>query len=148
MTKFLTKFVKKWIIIRNEFIVICLRITRVRSDLNQSIIHTIQFNMPTIKQLLRKARQSIRNVPKSPALRGCPQRRGTCTRVYVRLVQTACWGESLKTPSILQTILQKSSRQLFIKFMVSILIELITSIFRIIFRNKEFPSVTDDYPLR
>nr|QVV41411.1 30S ribosomal protein S12 [Bridelia tomentosa] len=38
--------------------------------------------MPTIKQLLRNARQSIRNVPKSPALRGCPQRRGTCTRVY------------------------------------------------------------------
>ncbi|KAH0447209.1 hypothetical protein IEQ34_023945 [Dendrobium chrysotoxum] len=43
--------------------------------------------MPTIKQLLRNARQPIRNVTKSPALRGCPQRRGTCTRVYVRLVQ-------------------------------------------------------------
>nr|YP_009229486.1 ribosomal protein S12 [Aquilaria sinensis]ALT55567.1 ribosomal protein S12 [Aquilaria sinensis]QIS92227.1 ribosomal protein S12 [Aquilaria sinensis] len=42
--------------------------------------------MPTIKQLIRKARQPIRNVTKSPALRGCPQRRGTCTRVYVRLV--------------------------------------------------------------
>ncbi|KAH0439083.1 hypothetical protein IEQ34_025559 [Dendrobium chrysotoxum] len=36
--------------------------------------------MPTIKQLLRNARQPIRNVTKSPALRGCPQRRGTCTR--------------------------------------------------------------------
>nr|YP_009262775.1 ribosomal protein S12 [Ludisia discolor]ANI87475.1 ribosomal protein S12 [Ludisia discolor] len=43
--------------------------------------------MPTIKQLIRNARQPIRNVTKSPALRGCPQRRGTCTRVYVRLVQ-------------------------------------------------------------
>nr|YP_009995808.1 ribosomal protein S12 [Polygala japonica]YP_009995852.1 ribosomal protein S12 [Polygala japonica]YP_010250988.1 ribosomal protein S12 [Polygala crotalarioides]YP_010251032.1 ribosomal protein S12 [Polygala crotalarioides]QNQ64746.1 ribosomal protein S12 [Polygala japonica]QNQ64790.1 ribosomal protein S12 [Polygala japonica]QTW90427.1 ribosomal protein S12 [Polygala crotalarioides]QTW90428.1 ribosomal protein S12 [Polygala crotalarioides] len=42
--------------------------------------------MPTIKQLIRKTRQPIRNVTKSPALRGCPQRRGTCTRVYVRLV--------------------------------------------------------------
>nr|YP_009461620.1 ribosomal protein S12 [Commiphora wightii]AUT83839.1 ribosomal protein S12 [Commiphora wightii] len=42
--------------------------------------------MPTIKQLIRNARQPIRNVTKSPALRGCPQRRGTCTRVYVRLV--------------------------------------------------------------
>nr|YP_010136311.1 ribosomal protein S12 [Musa ingens]YP_010136357.1 ribosomal protein S12 [Musa ingens]YP_010136400.1 ribosomal protein S12 [Musa jackeyi]YP_010136445.1 ribosomal protein S12 [Musa jackeyi]YP_010136579.1 ribosomal protein S12 [Musa lolodensis]YP_010136624.1 ribosomal protein S12 [Musa lolodensis]YP_010136937.1 ribosomal protein S12 [Musa troglodytarum]YP_010136982.1 ribosomal protein S12 [Musa troglodytarum]QWM96350.1 ribosomal protein S12 [Musa ingens]QWM96395.1 ribosomal protein S12 [Mu len=38
--------------------------------------------MPTIKQLVRNARQPIRNVTKSPALRGCPQRRGTCTRVY------------------------------------------------------------------
>nr|QGQ56215.1 ribosomal protein S12 [Cansjera rheedei]QGQ56257.1 ribosomal protein S12 [Cansjera rheedei] len=38
--------------------------------------------MPTIKQLIRKTRQPIGNVTKSPALRGCPQRRGTCTRVY------------------------------------------------------------------
>nr|QVV25504.1 ribosomal protein S12 [Quercus serrata var. brevipetiolata] len=38
--------------------------------------------MPTIKQLIRKTRQPIRNVTKSPALGGCPQRRGTCTRVY------------------------------------------------------------------
>nr|YP_010829156.1 ribosomal protein S12 [Silene lithophila]WFF47436.1 ribosomal protein S12 [Silene lithophila] len=38
--------------------------------------------MPTIKQLIRNTRQPIRNVKKSPALRGCPQRRGTCTRVY------------------------------------------------------------------
>nr|AOY40442.1 ribosomal protein S12 [Cajanus scarabaeoides]AOY40528.1 ribosomal protein S12 [Cajanus cajan] len=42
--------------------------------------------MPTMKQLIRNTRQPIRNVTKSPALRGCPQRRGTCTRVYVRLV--------------------------------------------------------------
>nr|UDD74331.1 ribosomal protein S12 [Brasenia schreberi]UDD74376.1 ribosomal protein S12 [Brasenia schreberi]UDD74418.1 ribosomal protein S12 [Brasenia schreberi]UDD74463.1 ribosomal protein S12 [Brasenia schreberi] len=39
--------------------------------------------MPTIKQLIRNTRQPMRNVTKSPALRGCPQRRGTCTRVYV-----------------------------------------------------------------
>nr|AEX94114.1 ribosomal protein S12 [Ledebouria cordifolia] len=38
--------------------------------------------MPTIKQLIRNTRQPIRNTTKSPALRGCPQRRGTCTRVY------------------------------------------------------------------
>nr|YP_009409916.1 ribosomal protein S12 [Cressa cretica]ASJ65101.1 ribosomal protein S12 [Cressa cretica] len=31
--------------------------------------------MPTIKQLIRNTRQPIRNVTKSPALRGCPQRR-------------------------------------------------------------------------
>nr|QFG71080.1 ribosomal protein S12 [Mammillaria supertexta]QFG71300.1 ribosomal protein S12 [Mammillaria huitzilopochtli]QFG71340.1 ribosomal protein S12 [Mammillaria crucigera]QFG71342.1 ribosomal protein S12 [Mammillaria crucigera] len=38
--------------------------------------------MPTINQLIRNTRQPIRHVKKSPALRGCPQRRGTCTRVY------------------------------------------------------------------
>nr|YP_009650725.1 ribosomal protein S12 [Kandelia obovata]YP_009650767.1 ribosomal protein S12 [Kandelia obovata]YP_010611058.1 ribosomal protein S12 [Kandelia candel]YP_010611102.1 ribosomal protein S12 [Kandelia candel]QCF40151.1 ribosomal protein S12 [Kandelia obovata]QCF40152.1 ribosomal protein S12 [Kandelia obovata]QEG54958.1 ribosomal protein S12 [Kandelia obovata]QEG55002.1 ribosomal protein S12 [Kandelia obovata]QKN98755.1 ribosomal protein S12 [Kandelia obovata] len=38
--------------------------------------------MPTIKQLIRNTRQPIRNVTQSPALGGCPQRRGTCTRVY------------------------------------------------------------------
>ncbi|KAF6174458.1 hypothetical protein GIB67_030566 [Kingdonia uniflora] len=38
--------------------------------------------MPTIKQLIENTRQPIRNVTKSPALAGCPQRRGTCTRVY------------------------------------------------------------------
>nr|YP_009493509.1 ribosomal protein S12 [Phedimus kamtschaticus]AWM97740.1 ribosomal protein S12 [Phedimus kamtschaticus] len=48
--------------------------------------------MPTIKQLIRNTRQPIRNVTKSPALRGCPQRRGTCTRVYVRLVQIMSWA--------------------------------------------------------
>nr|YP_009113704.1 ribosomal protein S12 [Zamia furfuracea]YP_009113751.1 ribosomal protein S12 [Zamia furfuracea]QGS65016.1 ribosomal protein S12 [Microcycas calocoma]AFR45420.1 ribosomal protein S12 [Zamia furfuracea]AFR45435.1 ribosomal protein S12 [Zamia furfuracea]QGS65017.1 ribosomal protein S12 [Microcycas calocoma]QKN99095.1 ribosomal protein S12 [Microcycas calocoma] len=38
--------------------------------------------MPTIQQLIRNARQSIVNGTKSPALRGCPQRGGVCTRVY------------------------------------------------------------------
>nr|ATU07257.1 ribosomal protein S12 [Monotropastrum sciaphilum] len=38
--------------------------------------------MPTIKQLIRNARQPIRNINKTPALSGCPQRRGRCTRVY------------------------------------------------------------------
>nr|YP_009663736.1 ribosomal protein S12 [Cuscuta erosa]YP_009663739.1 ribosomal protein S12 [Cuscuta erosa]YP_009663769.1 ribosomal protein S12 [Cuscuta boldinghii]YP_009663772.1 ribosomal protein S12 [Cuscuta boldinghii]YP_009667450.1 ribosomal protein S12 [Cuscuta strobilacea]YP_009667453.1 ribosomal protein S12 [Cuscuta strobilacea]QCW07707.1 ribosomal protein S12 [Cuscuta erosa]QCW07708.1 ribosomal protein S12 [Cuscuta erosa]QCW07738.1 ribosomal protein S12 [Cuscuta boldinghii]QCW07739.1 ribosomal pr len=38
--------------------------------------------MPTIKQLIRNTRQPIRNFTKSPALKRCPQRRGTCTRVY------------------------------------------------------------------
>ena len=38
--------------------------------------------MPTINQLIRKPRQPkpVRN--KVPALQGCPQRRGVCTRVY------------------------------------------------------------------
>nr|YP_010581426.1 ribosomal protein S12 [Triphyophyllum peltatum]UZT27831.1 ribosomal protein S12 [Triphyophyllum peltatum] len=38
--------------------------------------------MPTIKQLIRNARQPIKNVMKSHALGRCPQRRGRCTRVY------------------------------------------------------------------
>ncbi|MDE2292184.1 MAG: 30S ribosomal protein S12 [Elusimicrobia bacterium] len=38
--------------------------------------------MPTINQLVRRGRRPLRNRTKSPALRGCPQRRGVCTRVY------------------------------------------------------------------
>ena len=38
--------------------------------------------MPTVNQLIRQPRQNkpVRN--KVPALKGCPQRRGVCTRVY------------------------------------------------------------------
>nr|YP_010375676.1 ribosomal protein S12 [Gastrodia longistyla]QXU60594.1 ribosomal protein S12 [Gastrodia longistyla] len=43
--------------------------------------------MPTIKQLILNSRQPKKNVTRSPALLGCPQRRGTCIRVYVRLVK-------------------------------------------------------------
>lgn len=42
--------------------------------------------MPTIQQLIRTKRQAEAIKTKSPALRKCPQRRGVCTRVYVRLV--------------------------------------------------------------
>nr|QKV47232.1 ribosomal protein S12 [Lepisorus hederaceus]QKV47233.1 ribosomal protein S12 [Lepisorus hederaceus] len=38
--------------------------------------------MPTNQQLIREARQQLGDGTKSPALRGCPQRRGVCTRVY------------------------------------------------------------------
>ena len=38
--------------------------------------------MPTSEQLIRKKRQVIKQKTKSPALKGCPQRRGVCTRVY------------------------------------------------------------------
>ena len=38
--------------------------------------------MPTINQLVRKGRQKIKVRTKSPALNGCPQRRGVCVRVY------------------------------------------------------------------
>jgi small subunit ribosomal protein S12 len=38
--------------------------------------------VPTIQQLVRQGRESKREKSKSPALRGSPQRRGVCTRVY------------------------------------------------------------------
>jgi small subunit ribosomal protein S12 len=38
--------------------------------------------MPTIQQLIRNKRQSLKKKTKSPALKNCPQRRGGCTRVY------------------------------------------------------------------
>ena len=38
--------------------------------------------MPTIQQLVRLNRTKIQTLSKAPALKGCPQRRGICTRVY------------------------------------------------------------------
>jgi len=37
--------------------------------------------MPTINQLIRLGRQSFKKKTKSPALQGCPQRRGVCLQV-------------------------------------------------------------------
>lgn len=39
-------------------------------------------NVPTIQQLVRQGRQSKFTKSKTPALKGSPQRRGVCTRVY------------------------------------------------------------------
>jgi len=38
--------------------------------------------VPTVNQLVRKGRQTSKSKSKSPALRGAPQKRGVCTRVY------------------------------------------------------------------
>ncbi len=38
--------------------------------------------MPTINQLVRLGRRSITKKKKAPALKGNPQKRGVCTRVY------------------------------------------------------------------
>ena len=38
--------------------------------------------MPTVNQLVRKARQAPQTKSKVPALASCPQKRGVCTRVY------------------------------------------------------------------
>jgi len=38
--------------------------------------------MPTISQLVRISREKQRRKNTAPALQGCPQKRGVCTRVY------------------------------------------------------------------
>ena len=38
--------------------------------------------MPTINQLIRKGRNKVTKKKTAPALDGCPQKRGVCTRVY------------------------------------------------------------------
>ncbi|MGB9846189.1 MAG: 30S ribosomal protein S12, partial [Desulfotomaculales bacterium] len=38
--------------------------------------------MPTISQLVREARERVKEKSSAPALQGSPQRRGVCTRVY------------------------------------------------------------------
>jgi len=38
--------------------------------------------LPTINQLVRKGRKTKLKRSSAPALRGCPQKRGVCTRVY------------------------------------------------------------------
>ena len=38
--------------------------------------------MPTISQLIRKGRQMVQSKTTTPALKGSPQKRGVCTRVY------------------------------------------------------------------
>ena len=37
--------------------------------------------MPTVNQLVRKGRKTLRQKTKAPALKGCPQRRGVCLAV-------------------------------------------------------------------
>ena len=39
-------------------------------------------SMPTINQLIAKGREPQKTRNKVPALQGCPQKRGVCTRVY------------------------------------------------------------------
>src|SRR3954454_12167064 len=42
----------------------------------------LEARMPTIQQLVRKGRKAKTSKTKTPALKGSPQRRGVCTRVY------------------------------------------------------------------
>jgi small subunit ribosomal protein S12 len=40
--------------------------------------------MATVNQLVRKGRKPLKARNKVPALQGCPQRRGVCSRVYTQ----------------------------------------------------------------
>ena len=40
--------------------------------------------MPTFAQLVRYGREQIKTKTKSPALEGCPEKRGVCVRVYTQ----------------------------------------------------------------
>ncbi len=48
----------------------------------EGIDQSTEIRLPTINQLVRKGRQDKTNKVKTPALKGSPQRRGVCTRVY------------------------------------------------------------------
>ncbi len=53
----------------------------VHPTLGEQLPHK-EVQMPTIQQLVRKGRQDKATKASTPALRGSPQRRGVCTRVY------------------------------------------------------------------
>src|SRR3989441_9487538 len=42
----------------------------------------VRRQVPTVNQLVRKGRSAPKSKTKTPALRGAPQKRGVCTRVY------------------------------------------------------------------
>lgn len=52
-----------------------------KSDGRIGIIFLEEVALPTINQLVRKGRREKRKKTKTPALQGCPQRRGVCTQV-------------------------------------------------------------------
>jgi small subunit ribosomal protein S12 len=55
--------------------------TSARSAISRRI-HARRSLVPTIQQLVRKGRQTKPEKSKTPALKGSPQRRGVCTRVF------------------------------------------------------------------
>jgi small subunit ribosomal protein S12 len=49
---------------------------------NYEYLKNLGEKMPTINQLVRKGRKRIKKKTNTPALKGAPQKRGVCTRVY------------------------------------------------------------------
>ena len=70
--------------------------------------------MPTFAQLVRSGRDQIRAKTKSPALQGCPEKRGVCIRVYtqtpkkpnsaLRKVARARWTNSIEVTTYIPGI--------------------------------------------
>ena len=58
------------------------RVGRTLRDEKQQGQQRERQHVPTIQQLVRKGRQDKVTKTKAPALKGSPQRRGVCTRVY------------------------------------------------------------------
>jgi small subunit ribosomal protein S12 len=51
----------------------------------RKIVRTIEGNtVPTFSQLVRMGREQVQVKTKSPALMGCPEKRGVCIRVYTQ----------------------------------------------------------------
>ncbi|GBQ73486.1 30S ribosomal protein S12 [Asaia bogorensis NBRC 16594] len=53
-----------------------------RASLGLAVSKDREGRMPTINQLIAKGREPAAKRNKVPALQGCPQKRGVCTRVY------------------------------------------------------------------
>jgi small subunit ribosomal protein S12 len=56
----------------------------VRAARRASRLERQEQGMPTFNQLVRAGRKRPRYKTASPALQGCPQKRGVCTRVYTQ----------------------------------------------------------------
>src|ERR1700728_2552918 len=57
------------------------------AELCRKTIRVVDFEgarVPTFSQLGRNGREKIRTKTKSPALEGCPEKRGVCVRVYTQ----------------------------------------------------------------
>jgi small subunit ribosomal protein S12 len=54
------------------------------SGKNKSCSRFEGVRVPTFSQLVRNGREKIRTKTKSPALEGCPEKRGVCVRVYTQ----------------------------------------------------------------
>jgi len=55
---------------------------RISAQFSHFVRTFLRTRVPTIAQLVRKGREAQTSKTKTPALKGSPQRRGVCTRVY------------------------------------------------------------------
>src|SRR5713226_6533926 len=60
--------------------ILCARLARAAKILARDRGTTV----PTFSQLVRMGREAVRMKTKSPALAGCPEKRGVCIRVYTQ----------------------------------------------------------------